>query len=190
MVDTSKDAGGLPVQGLHHSAYRCRDSEETRAFWEDKVGFPMVVALELEAQKTTGQDVRYMHTFFDIGSLGAGEPDYLAFFEVPDRAEDDPDELYKRRWGMDLHFAMRAPDHAAVHALHERLVANGIEVEGPVAHGMITSIYFHCPSGYRWEFCAEDESEKAELRWHRDNAHANLAKWNTWKASRREKQPA
>ena len=30
------------IKGLHHNAYRCRDSEETRAFYEDFLGLRMV----------------------------------------------------------------------------------------------------------------------------------------------------
>ena len=172
------------VLGLHHSAYRCRDSEETREFYEDKVGFPLVMALELDQQAPTDQDVRYMHIFFDIGSNDPDQPNYLAFFEVPDRADDNPDELFKRRWGMDLHFAMRAPDHAAVYRLRGRLIDHGIEVEGPVAHGMVTSIYFHDPNGYRLEFAAEDETEKVEMEAHRRNAHKHLRAWQHWKAEK------
>jgi len=174
----------MSVLGLHHSAYRCRDSEETRAFYEDKVGFPMVMALELDQLATTGQDIRYMHTFFDIGGHDADHPNYLAFFEVPDRAEDDPDELFKRRWGMDLHFAIRVPDHERLHQIRNRLVANGIAVEGPVAHGMVTSIYFHDPNGYRMEFAAEDAAEKAEMAEHKRSAHENLSAWNRWKSDK------
>lgn len=190
MADKSSEKTALPVLGLHHSAYRCRDSEETRAFYEDKIGFPLVMSLELDAQTTTGMDVRYMHTFFDIGSHDSDEPNYLAFFEVPDREEDDPDELFKRRWGMDLHFAMRVPDHAALHEMRDRLVANGIEVEGPVGHGMITSIYFHDPNGYRLEFAAEDEAEKASMAEHKRKAHEHLRDWEAWKAARHQRKSA
>ena len=174
-----------PVLGLHHSAYRCRDAEETRAFYEDALGFPLVMALEIDQHPTTGLDVRYMHIFFDIGGRDAEQPSYLAFFEVPDRAEDDPDALFKRRWGMDLHFAMRVPDHETIHRLRDRLIAHRVEVEGPVAHGMVTSIYFHDPNGYRLEFAAEDEAEKAEMAAHRRTAHENLRAWRRWKAGRR-----
>ena len=32
------------IKGLHHNAYRCRDSEETRRFYEDFLGLPLVNA--------------------------------------------------------------------------------------------------------------------------------------------------
>ena len=31
------------IKGLHHNAYRCRDSEETRRFYEDFLGLPLVL---------------------------------------------------------------------------------------------------------------------------------------------------
>lgn len=190
-MPNSATLSDLPsMLGLHHSAYRCRDAEETRAFYEDKVGFPLVVALELDQNPTSGADIRYMHIFFDIGGHNPDQPNYLAFFEVPDRAEDDPDELFKHRWGMDLHFAVRVPDHDAVHRMHDRLVAHGIEVEGPVAHGMVTSIYFHDPNGYRLEFAAEDAAEKASMDELKDQAHEHLRAWESWKAARGQRKSA
>ena len=32
----------VPIHGLHHFAYRCRDAEETRHFYEDILGLPLV----------------------------------------------------------------------------------------------------------------------------------------------------
>jgi catechol 2,3-dioxygenase-like lactoylglutathione lyase family enzyme len=183
MADASPPAGA--VRGLHHSAYRCRDAEETRRFWEDIVGFPLVMALEIGHQATTGEDVKYMHVFFDIGSHDRDQPNYLAFFDVPDNPGDDEAELFKRRKGLDLHFAMRAPDHAAVEALRKRLSAHGVEVEGPIDHGICTSIYFHDPNGYRWEFAAENAAERAEMAAHKRAAHDNLRRWNAWKGGSR-----
>ncbi len=29
-----------PIRRLHHFAWRCRDAEETRAFYEDLLGLP------------------------------------------------------------------------------------------------------------------------------------------------------
>jgi catechol 2,3-dioxygenase-like lactoylglutathione lyase family enzyme len=64
------------IKGLHHNAYRCRDSEETRIFYEDFLGLKLVSAFEIG-------DGMGLHTFFamDDGSC-------LAFFEVPDRPFD------------------------------------------------------------------------------------------------------
>ena len=64
------------IKGLHHNAYRCRDSEETRQFYEDFLGLKLVSAFDIG-------DGMGLHTFFamDDGSC-------LAFFEVPDRAFD------------------------------------------------------------------------------------------------------
>jgi catechol 2,3-dioxygenase-like lactoylglutathione lyase family enzyme len=69
---------GSGIRGLHHNAYRCRDSEETRCFYEDFLGLPLSAALEIEVTKT-GRKSHHLHTFYrlDDGS-------FLAFFEVRD----------------------------------------------------------------------------------------------------------
>ena len=36
------------IKGLHHNAYRCRDAEETRKFYEDFLGLPLVNAFRIE----------------------------------------------------------------------------------------------------------------------------------------------
>lgn len=37
------------IKGLHHNAYRCPDSAQTRAFYEDFLGLPLVDAFEIDA---------------------------------------------------------------------------------------------------------------------------------------------
>ena len=63
------------IKGLHHNAYRCRDSEETRGFYEDFLGLPLADAFEI-AETKTGRETRALHSFY---SLGDGS--FLAFFE-------------------------------------------------------------------------------------------------------------
>jgi glyoxylase I family protein len=172
------------VYGLHHSAYRCRDAEETRAFYEDVVGFPFVMALHIDKHPTTGEPVNYLHIFFDIGGGSEDKNNYIAFFEVTDRPEDDPQELFKTRWGMDLHFAMRVEDKAALERWKERLAGKGLTVEGPIDHGMIQSIYFHDPNGYRLEFCCQGAAEEKFWEDELNAARQNLKDWNAWKADR------
>ena len=40
------------IKGLHHNAYRCRDSEETRKFYEDFLGLPLVNAFKIDTTMT------------------------------------------------------------------------------------------------------------------------------------------
>ena len=37
----------IAIKKLHHNAYRCRDSEVTRKFYEDFLGLPLVDAFEI-----------------------------------------------------------------------------------------------------------------------------------------------
>src|ERR1700758_5836575 len=75
------------IKGLHHNAYRCRDSEETRAFYEDFLGLRMVSAFEINKG-------RALHTFFEMDDGSC-----LAFFEVPSSP-------FKRQDSLDLHIAL------------------------------------------------------------------------------------
>jgi len=178
------DPGQPPVYGLDHSAYRCRDAEETRHFYEDIVGFPLTMALHIDTHPTTGEPVDYLHIFFDIGGGDPDAPSHIAFFEVVDHPGDNPDELYKKRWGMDLHFAMRVADHAALDTWKSRLEDKGLEVEGPIDHHMFRSIYFHDPNGYRLEFTSAEAKEKAVFEEHGAKSRDLMRHWATWKAAR------
>jgi len=130
------------IKGLHHSAYRCRDSEETRAFYEDFLGLPLVQALEIGTTKT-GRSANVLHTFYqmDDGSC-------LAFFEAP----DEPFE-FKDQHDFDLHIALTV-EHDRLEPMLKRGKAAGVETRGPADHGFIHSIYFRDPNGYVIELAA------------------------------------
>ena len=55
------------IKGLHHNAYRCRDSEETRRFYEDFLGLPLAGTLLIDETKT-GRATRALHTRARDGS--------------------------------------------------------------------------------------------------------------------------
>ncbi len=184
MTRTPTDPAQPPVYGLDHSAYRCRDAEQTRAFYEDAMGFPLTMAMRIDKHPTTGEPVDYLHIFFDIGSGDPDRPSHIAFFEVVDHPGDNPDELFKKRWGMDLHFAMRVADHAALDCWKARLQSKGLEVEGPIDHGVFRSIYFHDPNGYRLEFASAEAQEHQLFSQEGAQAHQLMAKWNEWKKAR------
>ena len=53
------------IKGLHHNAYRCRNSAETRAFYEDFLGLPLIGALI----KVADGDAGAAHLLQDGGRL-------------------------------------------------------------------------------------------------------------------------
>lgn len=53
-----------PIRGLHHVAYRCRDAEETRRFYEDLLGLPLVHVVRADRVPSTGEYCPYVHLFF------------------------------------------------------------------------------------------------------------------------------
>jgi catechol 2,3-dioxygenase-like lactoylglutathione lyase family enzyme len=127
-------------------AYRCRDSEETRAFYEDVIGLPLAAALPIEAT-ATGRPVRVMHTFFALK-----DGSFLAFFEVPGAPFD-----FKPQHDFDLHMALEA-DEADVARARAAAEARGVEVRGPSDHGFIRSTYFRDPNGYVIELAVKTEA--------------------------------
>lgn len=130
------------IKGLHHSAYRCRDTEETRKFYEDFLGLPLIEALAIGETKT-GRTANVLHTFFqmDDGSC-------LAFFEVPDVPFD-----FKQQHDFDLHIALTV-DEDTLHKMLEKGRSQGIHTRGPADHGFVHSIYFRDPNGYVVELAA------------------------------------
>ena len=45
----------VPIRGLHHFAYRCRDAEETRHFYEDLLGLPLTHIVRADTIPSTGE---------------------------------------------------------------------------------------------------------------------------------------
>jgi catechol 2,3-dioxygenase-like lactoylglutathione lyase family enzyme len=159
------------IRGLHHTAYRCRDSEETRRFYEDFLGLPLTVTLEIGATKT-GRPCQYLHTFYEMD-----DGSYLAFFEAPEM----PYEF--RDWhDFDLHIALEVERE---HLLRKKAEgeARGLEVRGISDHGFIDSIYFRDPNGYVVELTVKKDNHDEATDASRNGAREKLAAWQRAKAA-------
>ena len=154
------------TKSLHHMAVRCRDSEATRAFYEEVIGLPLAATLEI-GRTATGREAQALHTFFEIH-----DGSYLAFFEV----DGQPFE-FKEQHDFDLHIALEA-DPAAVSAAVAAAKARGVEVRGPSDHGFIRSTYFRDPDGYVVELTVREPDHDAQMAEARKTAHDKLARWN------------
>jgi catechol 2,3-dioxygenase-like lactoylglutathione lyase family enzyme len=151
------------IKGLHHNAYRCRDSEETRGFYEDFLGLPLVSAFEID-------EGRALHTFFqmDDGSC-------LAFFEVP----GSPFE-FKNQNSLDLHIALGV-ENDTFDSMLNKGKAEGREVRGPVDHGFVRSIYFRDPNGYVIELTASTGKRGEMMDPAVSKPHEALGRWQAMK---------
>ena len=153
------------IKGLHHNAYRCRDSEETRVFYEEFLGLPLVSAFEI-------QDGRALHTFFQMADGSC-----LAFFEAPGKPFD-----FKRQDDLDLHIALGV-DNDVFDQMLAKGEAQGIEVRGPVDHGFVRSIYFRDPNGYVVELTAGTGKHQEMMDPELSKPHDALAHWRAAKST-------
>jgi catechol 2,3-dioxygenase-like lactoylglutathione lyase family enzyme len=158
------------IKGLHHNAYRCRDSEETRRFYEDFLGLLLAGTLEINETKT-GRQVSVLHTFYrlDDGS-------FLAFFEAPEQPFE-----FKVQHDYDLHIALEV-EPPALDAMLAKGKARGIETRGVSDHGFVRSIYFRDPNGYVIELTAKTAAHADEMDPARNDARAKLDRWQRAKA--------
>lgn len=153
------------IKGLHHSAYRCRDSEETRKFYEDFLGLKLVGTLDIKETKSARKS-SVLHTFYqmDDGSC-------LAFFEAPDMPFE-----FKAQYDFDLHIALEV-DEPMLLSMFAKGKERGIETRGVADHGMVHSIYFRDPNGYVIELTAKMPSHDAAMDPATNGAREILDKW-------------
>ncbi len=117
-------------RGVHHVALLCTDVEQTIAFYQGILGFPLTELFENRDYEGS------THFFFDIGNGNA-----LAFFDFPKLGLDD----YAEVLGGLHHLAISVPPDAWV----EQKAA--LEAAGVELHIVQSSMYFRDPDGARIE---------------------------------------
>jgi catechol 2,3-dioxygenase-like lactoylglutathione lyase family enzyme len=159
------------IKGLHHNAYRCRDSEQTRKFYEDFLGLKLVNAFVIKQTQTgrnTGAGV--LHSFFQLDDGSC-----LAFFEAPDMPFE-----FKEQHDFDLHIALEvSPQH--LQDMFAKGKEEGREVRGISDHRFIDSIYFRDPSGYVIELTAKKAGHDAAMDPAKSHARDILNDWQATK---------
>ncbi|HSK41609.1 MAG TPA: VOC family protein [Arenibaculum sp.] len=158
------------IKGMHHNAYRCRDSEETRRFYEDFLEMPLAGAIEI-TETMTGRATHVLHTFYALG-----DGSYLAFFEAPDRPFE-----FKSQHDFDLHIALEV-DPELLDAMLAKGRAAGIESRGIADHGFIRSIYLRDPNGYVIELTGRMPGHDQAMDPATNAARDALDRWQAMKA--------
>jgi glyoxylase I family protein len=173
---TARAVPFVSIHGLHHWAWRCRDAEETRRFYEDLLGLPLAHIIRAEQVPSTGEYCPYVHIFFEMT-----DGSYLAFFDLGDDTAADPSPNTPQ-WVN--HIALRVGSMEEVLEAKKRLEASGVQVLGVTDHHFVQSIYFFDPNGIRLELTYENGPEEY-LQEKKATAHAELADWVKEKEERR-----
>ena len=185
MTSISKGARPVPppapIQQLHHYAYRARDAEETRHFYEDILGLPLYHIIQSDYVPSTGEYCPYTHFFFRLQ-----DGSFIAFFDLG----DDQTTLPSPNTPLWVnHIAFRLDSLAELDTMKARLQAHGVDVIGVTDHHVFKSIYFFDPNGVRLELSAQVADEFQMLQ-ESKTARARLDEWTARKAQWRRDRAA
>ena len=169
------------IQQLHHYAYKARDAEETRHFYEDILGLPLYHIIQSDYVPSTGEYCPYTHFFFRLQ-----DGSFIAFFDIG----DDEKALPSPNTPLWInHIAFRVNTVEELADTKVRLQAHGVEVLGITDHHIFKSIYFFDPNGIRLELSAQLAGDALMAR-ESKVAHARLAEWTERKQQWRKERAA
>jgi glyoxylase I family protein len=172
-------AAGSPLTQVRHQAYACWDSEETRHFYEDILGMPLIATVVIEDPfRTDGSG--YCYTFFDIG-----DGNTLAFFEHMSLVHP---KYFNARSACHRHIAFEVEGDATVQQFKRKLDAAGVAntLTNP---GTSLSLRCNDPNGLILEFMIKVRRSLELEIISRSSAHTELQRWllqrqNWWRRRR------
>lgn len=141
------------IQNIQHAAYRCRDAEQTRWFYEDVLGLKCRAALAFDSISGTDIKREYMHLFFEMD-----DGNFIAFFDDPHSATE---AQFAQKDSFDVHIAFEIDTMEDLERWKRKIKDARIKCAGPIDHGFVKSIYFYDPNGMQVEItCRTPDYEK------------------------------
>ena len=147
------------VNGVHHVAIATGNIKQQIAFFTDVVGMEL-----------TG--LFWMHGIAGAwyAFLKLDDCAFLSFVEMPENKDIEPafgvshakNPRCPSAPGTMQHIAFNVADHDTLLALRDRIRDRGVNVMGPLEHGMCQSIYFAGPDNLTLEIAANDQGMDAE----------------------------
>ncbi len=161
-------AAGNPVRHVHHQAYACWDSEETRHFYEDILGMPLIATIVIE-DPLRNDGSGHCYTFFEIG-----DGNTLAFFEHMSLVHP---KYFNARSPCHRHVAFEVQGDATVQHFKRKLDADGI---ANTLKNLRTSLSlrFHDPNGLILEFMT---MVRCSLEYERTSRSSAQQRQNWWR---------
>lgn len=151
---TEEDMPQAP-NGIHHLAFMAGDIKKHIAFFSDVVGCPLVALFDMHGVPGG------LHAF-----LRLNERCYFSIVQLP-KVDEIPIELGKTHAGNGAlpsapgtlqHVAFRVATDADLIAMRDRIRSHGVNIIGPIDHGMCRSIYFAGPDQMTLEVATSTET--------------------------------
>ena len=125
-------------------------------YWADVLGCPTKALYWMHGVDNT------FHGFVELSG-----DSYIAFVQHPDNPSDDRVRRHTCgqpgrpvTGGATQHIAMHVDTLDEVLAIRDRIRSHGVQVMGPIDHGMIQSIYFAGPEGLNLEVCCGSDIDE------------------------------
>jgi catechol 2,3-dioxygenase-like lactoylglutathione lyase family enzyme len=143
------------ARGVHHIAFSTADMKTQLEFFSDVLGMPLVAIFPMHGVPGG------IHAF-----LEGSERCLISFVQLP--AIADIEIEYGRTHagngalpsapGTLQHLALVVADDDELLAMRDRIRSRGLNVLGPIDHGMCRSMYFAGPEGLTLEIATSDEA--------------------------------
>ena len=139
--------------GIHHLAIMAGDIKKHIDFFTQVMGCPLVALFDMHGVPGAS------HAFLRMNDHG-----YFSIVQIPG-VENIPIEIGKTHAGSGAlpsapgtlqHLAFRAASHEDLLAMRDRIRGHGINVIGPIDHGMCQSIYFAGPDNMTLEVATSE----------------------------------
>ena len=166
----------INIKMLHHNAYRCRSAEETRHFYEDLLGMPLVAALIEPIDPVTNKPDPYMHLYFELADGSC-----LAFFDFPSHFEREKATFEPNNPFMH-HIALEVKGEHILQEYMRRIKEAGIDFM-ELDHGYCHSIYIPDPNGMLVELTTNVDVTEQFFDDAAATAHSDLARWEEMRSS-------
>ena len=141
--------------GIHHLAFMAGDIKKHIAFFSEVVGCPLVALFDMHGVPGG------LHAF-----LRMNDHSYFSIVQLP-KVDEIPIELGKTHAGSGAlpsapgtlqHLAFGVDTDADLLAMRDRIRGHGVNVIGPIDHGMCRSIYFAGPDHMTLEVATSQEA--------------------------------
>lgn len=166
MADGSVPAAGVPQggqhpSGIHHLAFMAGDIKKHIAFFSEVMGCPLVALFDMHGVPGG------LHAF-----LRMNDHCYFSIVQLPD-VDAIPIEIGKTHSGNGAlpsapgtlqHLAFGVDSEADLLTMRDRIRSHGVNVIGPIDHGMCRSIYFAGPDQMTLEVATSSTAIDPE-RW-------------------------